>query len=159
MVGRKHTVAGSVTVTLISTEMCSIHPTTQRYPSHPSNSSTVYDIPTSTRDNQFCSQFRDPNFTSKEDDDEDYDNGFDFGLDNIDYDNMNFYEMEMYPSSMYDPEEGPDERWVGVIVIVIVIVTAIVIVICWNNNRPRHTLQYFETAISASSTMKRWSRW
>ena len=56
------------------------------------------------------SQFRDPNFTSKEDDDKD--NGFDFGLDNIDYDNMNFYEMEMYPSSMYDPEEGPDERWV-----------------------------------------------
>ena len=58
---------------------------------------------------------------------------------------------------MYDPEEGPDERWVGVIVIVIV--TAIVIVIYWNNNRPLHTFQYFETAISASSTMKRWSRW
>ena len=53
---------------------------------------------------------RDPNFTSKEEDDEDYNDGFDFGLDNIDYDNMNFYEMEMYPSSMYDPEEGPDER-------------------------------------------------
>ena len=55
-----------------------------------------------------CSQSRDPNFTSKEDDD----NGFDFGLDNIDYDNMNFYEMEMYPSPMYDPDEGPGERWV-----------------------------------------------
>ena len=60
-----------------------------------------------------CSQCRDPNFTSKEEDDEDYNDGFDFGLDNIDYDNMNFYEMEMYPSPMYDPNEGPDERWVG----------------------------------------------
>ena len=79
------------------------------------------------------SQFRDPNFTSKEDDDKD--NGFDFGLDNIDYDNMNFYEMEMYPSSMYDPEEGPDERWV----------------ICPNIK--------VDTAISASSTMKRWRQW
>ena len=56
----------------------------------------------------FHSQYRDPNFKSKEEKDDD--DGFDFGLDNIDYDNLNFYEMEMYPSSMYDPEEGPPER-------------------------------------------------
>ena len=56
----------------------------------------------------FYSLYRDPNFKSKEEKDDD--DGFDFGLDNIDYDNLNFYEMEMYPSSMYDPEEGPPER-------------------------------------------------
>ena len=88
--GRKHTVAGSSIIALTATFFLLFIEMTKN-----------------------CSQCRDPNFTSKEEDDEDYNDGFDFGLDNIDYDNMNFYEMEMYPSPMYDPNEGPDERWVG----------------------------------------------
>ena len=53
---------------------------------------------------QHVSLFRDPNFKSKDEDDDD---GF-----MIDYDNLNFYEMEMYPSPMYDPDKGPGERCV-----------------------------------------------
>ena len=60
---------------------------------------------------------RDPNFSSPEKEDEDDD---DFNINNFDFDddgnvimdiNYDNYDMEMYPSPMYNPMEGPDERW------------------------------------------------